>query len=67
MTRVSASSNTTLGQNGRIDPTTPLPMQHTTGSTAKCTPHFGGLTRPESAVPAGRERTGAMISLKQAR
>jgi hypothetical protein len=65
MTRVSASSNTTLGQNGRIDPTAPLPMQHTTGSAPNCTPHFGGLTRPESAT-SGRARARRRDHLSQA-
>jgi len=65
MIRVSASSNTTLDQNGRIDPTTPLSIQHTTGPAAKGTPNFRGLTKSESVASAERERAGAMICLKR--
>jgi hypothetical protein len=47
------SSKTTL-TNGRIDPTVPLPTQHTTRAAAKSTPNLGGLTRPESAAPVAK-------------
>jgi hypothetical protein len=53
MIRVSASSNTTLDMNGRIDPTAPLPTHLTTGTAKKSTPNLGGLTRPDVITAAG--------------